>query len=171
LGVNATALLGAEPEADEYGLVRFGRQDAEFVLSVLHDAGSLREFVDQIYESQTGIGERAREIHEKVRRLKDEMLDQLVKGTQVTVSPSGVRFAVLHENPAGLIRELFARLEVDILIHPNERTPGALSVVRDSDGRFSDVHVAELVVFQDDQLAFRHPGGFLLVAYPPVLVK
>lgn len=78
---------------------------------------------------------------------------------------------MLRTAPAGMTNEVFARLGVDILIHPNERTQGALSVVRDSSGRFGQTPVSELVEVAKDKIVFRHPNGFMLVAQPPVTVK
>jgi hypothetical protein len=60
---------------------------------------------------------------------------------------------------------------VDVVIHPNERTPNAVSVVRDSNGRYATTPVSELVEVAQEQVVFQHPGGFLLVAYPPVVIK
>jgi hypothetical protein len=70
-----------------------------------------------------------------------------------------------------MLKEVFSRLEADIVIHPNERTVGALSIVRDSNGKYATTPVAELVEVANEQVVFQHPGGFLLVAYPPVVIK
>ena len=163
------AVLGAEPLPDPAGDVKWAPEDAYCVLWALHAARSLREFVDLIYDSLAPIGARARENHAIIQQHKKTLLEKLASEAEVSVSPSGVRYATLRSQPAGMTTELFARLGVDIIIHPNERTHGALSVVRDSNGRFASTPVAELVDAKN--VVFAHPGGFLLVAYPPVGVK
>jgi hypothetical protein len=70
-----------------------------------------------------------------------------------------------------MISEIFARKDVDIIIHPNERTENAFSIVRDSNGRLATTPVADLVEVAPDKVVFCHPGGFLLVVEPPFEIK
>ena len=163
------AVLGAEPLPDDVGYVEWEPADAYCVLWALHAAQTVREFVDLVYNSLAPIGARARANHDLIQQHKKTLLEELAREAEVSVSPSGVRYATLRSQPAGMTNEIFARLGVDIIIHPNERTHGALSVVRDSNGRFASTPVAELV--DAGNVVFAHPGGFLLVAYPPVGVK
>jgi hypothetical protein len=160
-----TAILAAEPNEG------FDRKTAEFILMMLERSFSIRQFVNELFESETRLGEDARRIHSEILAKREEALAEIVSGAVVQESPVGVRYATLDKNPAGLLREIFSRLGVDLIVHPNERTPNAVSVVRDSDGKYATTPVAELVEVAQDQLVFQHPGGFLLVAHPPVVIK
>jgi hypothetical protein len=160
-----TAILAAEPNEG------FNRKTAEFILTMLERSFSIRQFVNELFESETRLGENARRIHSEILAKREEALAEIISTATVSESPSGVRYATLDKNPAGLLREIFSRLGVDVVIHPNERTPNAVSVVRDSNGRYATTPVAELVEVAQEQVVFTHPGGFLLVAYPPVIVK
>jgi hypothetical protein len=164
------ALLSLERAQDETGLVEWSPEDAYAILWALHTARTLKEFVDLVFETNS-VGWRAKNQLETIRRFKEETLSRLIAEADVQTSPAGVKYAILRTAPAGMTSEIFARLGVDVLIHPNERTEGALSVVRDSTGRFGQVPVSELVEVAEDQIVFRHPGGFMLVARPPVTVK
>jgi hypothetical protein len=164
------ALLSLETAQEETGLVEWSPEDVYAILWALHTATTLKEFVELVF-STNSIGWKARHRLETLQRLKEEALNRLVAEAEVATSPSGVRYAALRTAPAGATSELFARLGVDILIHPNERTAGALSIVRDSSGRFGQTPVTDLIEVSEDQVVFRHPGGFLLVAHPPVSVK
>jgi hypothetical protein len=164
------SILSLEQVQDETGLVEWAPEDAYAILWALHTAHTLKEFVELVF-STNSIGWKARHRLETLQRLKEEALNRLVAEAEVATSPSGVRYAALRTAPTGATSELFARLGVDILIHPNERTPDALSIVRDSSGRFGQTPITELVEVAGEQVVFRHPGGFLLVARPPVTVK
>jgi len=157
------ALLAAEPENG------FDFKTASFILAMLERSFSIRQFVEEIFNSETGLGENARRIYSEILSQREKALDKIVKTAAVLESPTGIRYAIIHENPAGLTNDLFSRLKVDILIHPNERTLGALSVVRNSNGKYAETPVAELVEVHPKQIAFRHPGGSLLVIYPVVV--
>ncbi len=160
-----TSVLAAEPQDG------FSKSTAEFLIRKLRSSSSLRQFIDEVFYSRTSLGKNARRIHAEIQQKREEALAGILAGVPVQQSPSGVRFAVLETNPAGLLREIFSRLGVDVIIHPNERTQGAFSVVRDSDGRFATVPVAELVEVAQERVVFQHPGGFLLVVHPPVQIK
>ena len=164
------ALLSLEMVDRETGLVEWELEDAYAILWALHIAQTLKEFVEIVF-STNSIGESANARWETIQRLKEKALNELVDGVKTQTSPTGVKYAVLRTAPAGMTNEVFARLGVDILIHPNERTGGALSVVRDSSGRFGQTPVSELVEVAEDKIVFRHPGGFMAVVYPPVTVK
>ncbi len=165
-----TALLSLETAQDESGLVEWDLEDAYAILWALHTARTLKEFVELVF-STNSVGWKAKNQLKTIQRFKEETLNRLMAEAEMLTSPSGVKYAVLRTAPAGMTSELFARLGVDILIHPNERTQGALSVVRDSSGRFGQTPVSELVEVAEEQIAFRHPGGFMMVAKPPVTVK
>jgi hypothetical protein len=159
------SVLAAEP------VEGFDRETAEFIWQTLEKSSSLRQLIDELFYSQTSFGQAARRIHEEIQIKREEALAEITRTAAVSESPSGVRYATLDKNPAGLLREIFSRLGVDIVVHPNERTPNALSVVRDSNGKYASTPVADLVEVAQEQVAFTHPGGFLLVAYPPVHIK
>jgi hypothetical protein len=163
-------LLSLETVDRETGLVEWDLEDAYAILWALHTAQTLKEFVDLVF-STNSIGEKADARWKSIQRLKEKALNELVDGVKIQTSPAGVKYAVLRTAPTGMTTEVFARLGVDVLIHPNERTAGALSVIRDSSGRFGQTPVSELVEVAEEQIAFRHPGGFLIVIYPPVTVK
>jgi hypothetical protein len=165
-----TALLSLETAQEGTGLVEWTPEDAYAILWALHTARTLKEFVEIVFTTNS-IGESVNARWETIQRLKEKALNELVDGVKTQTSPAGVKYAVLRTAPAGMTAEVFARLGVDVLIHPNERTAGALSVVRDSSGRFGQTPVSELVEVAEEQIAFRHPGGFLIVVYPPVTVK
>jgi len=165
-----TALLSLETAQDETGLVEWKPEEVYAILWALHTASSIKEFVELVFATNS-IGWRAKSQLEKIQRFKEETLNRLVAEAELGTSPAGVKYAVLRAAPAAMTSEVFARLGVDVLIHPNERTAGALSVVRDSSGRFGQTPVSELVEVAEEQVAFRHPGGFLIVAFPPVTVK
>jgi len=164
------AFLSLETAQDGTGLVEWKPEEVYAILWALHTASSIKEFVELVFGTNP-IGWRARCQLEKIQRFKKETLNRLVAEAEVATSPAGVKHAVLRAAPAAMTTEMFARLGVDILIHPNERTQGALSVVRDSSGRFGQTPVSELVEVAEEQVAFRHPGGFMVVVYPPVTVK
>jgi hypothetical protein len=159
------AILAAEPNAG------FSKSTAKFIMRKLRTSTSIRQFIEELFHSQTSLGKEARRIYTEIQAKREESLAEITRTAAVSESPSGVRYATLDKNPAGLTNELFSRLGVDVLIHPNERTPGAVSVVRDSNGRYATTPVAELVEVAANQIVFAHPGGFLLVAYPPVVIK
>jgi len=165
-----TAILSLETAQDETGLVEWTPEDVYAILWALHTASSIKEFVELVFETNS-IGWRAESQLEKIQRFKEETLNRLVGEAEVLTSAAGVKYAVLRAAPAAMTSEVFARLGVDILIHPNDRTAGALSVVRDSSGRFGQTPVSELVEVSEEQVAFRHPGGFMVVVYPPVTIK
>ena len=100
-------------------------------------------------------------------------MNSIVKAALVKESPSGILYAQIPQNPVGLLTELFDRLRVDIIIHPNERdkNKNAFSIIRDSNGRYATTPVAELVEVVPDKIVFCHPGGFLLVVRPPFSIK
>jgi len=50
-----------------------------------------------------------------------------------------------------------------VLIAPNEREPDKVSVVRDSQGRYGDLPVAELLPALAQRATFVHPAGFMMV--------
>jgi len=165
-----TALLSLETVQEGTGLVEWSAEDAYAILWALHTARTIREFVEIVFSTDS-IGWRAKRQLETIQRFKEETLNRLIAEAETATSPNGVKYAVLRTAPAGMTSEIFARLGVDILIHPNERTPGALSVVRDSSGRFGQTPVSQLVAVAEDQIVFRHPGGFMMVVHPPVTVK
>jgi hypothetical protein len=165
-----TAILSLETAQDETDLVEWSPEDAYAILWALHTARTIREFVELVFETNS-IGWRAKLQLETIQRFKEETLNRLIAEAEVQVSPTGVKYAVLRTAPAGMTAETFARLGADILIHPNERTPGALSVVRDSSGRFGQTPISDLIEVAEEQVVFRHPGGFMLVTRPPVTVK
>ena len=164
------ALLSLETAQDETGLVEWKPEEVYAILWALHTASSIKEFVELVFETNS-IGWKAKAQLEKIQRFKEESLNRLIAEAELGTSPAGVKYAVLRAAPAAMTSEVFARLGVDVLIHPNERTAGALSVVRDSSGRFGQTPISELVEVVEDQIVFRHPGGFLLVAHPPVVIK
>ena len=165
-----TALLSLETAQDETGLVEWATEDVYAILWALHTARTLKEFVELVFETNS-IGWHAKSQLEIIQHFKEEALNRLVAEAELGTSPAGVKYAVLRAAPAAMTSEVFARLGVDILIHPNERTEGALSVVRDSSGRLGQTPISELVEVSEKQVAFRHPGGFMVVAFPPVTVK
>jgi len=165
-----TAILSLEEVQEGTGLVEWAPEDVYAILWALHTARTLKEFVELVF-STNSIGEKANARLESIQRLKEEALNALVAGVEPQTSPNGVKYAVLRTTPAGMTAEVFARLGVDILIYPNERTKGAVSVVRDSSGRYEQTPVLELVEVTEEQVAFRHPNGFMIVAFPPVTVK
>jgi len=159
------SIIAAEPSEG------FTRKEAEFILHMLDRSFSIRQFVNELFESETRLGENARRIHSEILDKREEALSEILSDAKLEVSPSGVRYIVFSRNPAGLLNEIFSRFGADIAIHPNERTEGAFSIVRDSNGRYATTPVAELVEVVSEKVVFVHPGGFLLVAYPPVVIK
>jgi len=63
-----------------------------------------------------------------------------------------------------MVESAFRQLGVDVLIAPNEREPDKVSVVRDSQGRYRDIPVAELLPALAQRATFVHPAGFMMVA-------
>jgi len=165
-----TAVLAAEPEEG------FDSETARFILEKLSESGTMREFIDELFFAENKLGKTARRIHTEILAKREEALAEIISKAVVCQSPSGINYATLYKNPAGLTNELFKRLQlnglpVDILIHPNERNEDAFSIVRDSDGRYATTPVAELVEVTADKIVFCHPGGFLLVAEPPFSIR
>jgi hypothetical protein len=159
------SILAAEPRDG------FDSKTASFVLAMLERSFSIRQFVNELFTSETSFGENARRIYAEIQQKREEVLSGIIGSASVQESPSGIRYATLDKNPAGLLRELFDRLRVDIIIHPNERNKDAFSIIRDSNGKYATMPVSELVEVAPEQIVFVHPGGFLLVAYPPAIVK
>jgi hypothetical protein len=62
-----------------------------------------------------------------------------------------------------MVQRAFETLGVDVLIAPNEREPDKLSVVRDSQGRYGELPVAELLPALAQRATFVHPAGFMMV--------
>jgi len=168
-----TAILAAEPENG------FDFKTASFILTMLERSFSIRQFINELYRSETSLGERARQIHKEILARREEALAGILAGVVVKTSPSGVRYVTIDKNPAGMTSEIFSRLKVDLIVHPNERTKGAVSIVRDSDGRYGSIPVSDLVQIvpvvpadenedeDTNRIVFCHPGGFLLVVKPP----
>jgi len=159
------SVLSAEPKEG------FDFETSFFILEKLSEAGSVREFIDKLFFAENELGRTARQIHSELISKREETLNGITRTAVVKESPSGIRYAWLSNSPAGLTRELFDRLRVDILIHPNERTENAFSIVRNSDGRLATKPVSELVEVAQKQIVFVHPGGFLLVVYPPFDIR
>ena len=159
-----TALLAAEPDNG------FDFKTASFILMMLERSFSIRQLVNELFSSETQLGENARRIHSEILAKREEALEKML-AFHVKESPSGVKYIELDQSPAGMIREIFARKGVDIIIHPNERDKHAFSIVRDSEGRLKEVSVSELVEVAKDKVVFVHPGGFLLVVYPPFDIR
>jgi len=159
------SVLSAEPAEG------FTRKEAEFILAMLDRSFSIRQLINELFTSETQLGENARRIHSEILARREEELEKILAGVVVKTSPSGVRYVTIDRNPAGMISEIFSRKGVDLIIHPNERNEDAFSIVRDSDGRYATDPVANLVEVAPDQVVFCHPGGFLLVAKPPFSIR
>jgi hypothetical protein len=63
-----------------------------------------------------------------------------------------------------MVQRAFETLGVDVLIAPNEREPDKVSVVRDSQGRYGEIPVADLLPALAQHATFVHPMGFMMVA-------
>jgi len=61
------------------------------------------------------------------------------------------------------VERAFQQLGVDVLIAPNEREPDKLSVIRDSQGRYGEIPVAELLPALAQRATFVHQTGFMMV--------
>jgi len=62
-----------------------------------------------------------------------------------------------------MVERAFQALGVDVLIAPNEREPDKVSVVRDSQGRYGDLPVADLLPALAQRATFVHQTGFMMV--------
>jgi len=75
-----------------------------------------------------------------------------------------LRIGVSRQPLGRIVERAFKAHGVDVLIAPNEREPDKVSVVRDSQGRYGEIPVAELLPALAQRGTFVHQAGFMMVA-------
>jgi glutamate mutase epsilon subunit len=96
--------------------------------------------------------------------LQAEREEQAVIDSIAVREIGDLRIGVSRQPLGRMVERAFQQLGVDVLIAPNEREPDKVSVVRDSQGRYRDIPVAELLPALAERATFVHPAGFMMVA-------
>ncbi len=131
------------------------------MLQLFAAASNLREWVDACYH--------ATELHHVLqpsleRVLQAEREEQAVIDSIAVREVGELRIGVSRQPLGRIVQRAFEQLRVDVLIAPNEREPDKVSVVRDSQGRYGEIPVSELLPALAQRATFVHPAGFMLVA-------
>jgi hypothetical protein len=131
------------------------------VLQLFAAASNLRVWVDACYH--------ATELHQVLqpslqRVLQAEREEQTIIESIAVREVGKLRIGVSRQPLGRTVQRAFEQLGVDVLIAPNEREPDKLSVIRDSQGRYGEIPVAELLPALAQRATFVHPAGFIMVA-------
>jgi len=98
------------------------------------------------------------------RVLQAEREEQAVIDSIAVREVGDLRVGVSRQPLGRIVQRAFEQLGVDVLIAPNEREPDKVSVVRDSQGRYGEIPVAELLPALAQRATFVHQAGFMMVA-------
>jgi hypothetical protein len=152
--VKLRALLEAESE-----LLKDPRLCIQVLQSFAH-ARDLRAFVDACFSDSALQGVLQASLN---RTLAAEEEEQRVIATIQVREVDDLKIGVSRVPLGRMVQRAFETLGVDVLIAPNEREPDKLSVVRDSQGRYGELPVAELLPTLAKKASFVHPAGFMMV--------
>jgi hypothetical protein len=97
------------------------------------------------------------------RVLQVEREEQAVIDSIAVREVGDLRMGVSRQPLGRTVQRAFEQLGVDVLIAPNEREPDKVSVVRDSQGRYREIPVAELLPALAQRATFVHQSGFMMV--------
>jgi hypothetical protein len=152
--VKLRALLEAESE-----LLKDPRLCIQVLQHFAH-ARDLRAFVDACFSDSALQGVLQASLN---RTLAAEEEEQRVIATIQVREVDDLKIGVSRVPLGRMVQRAFETLGVDVLIAPNEREPDKLSVVRDSQGRYGELPVAELLPTLAKKASFVHPAGFMMV--------
>ena len=131
------------------------------VLQLFAAASDLRVWVDACYYDT----ELQHVLQPSLQRvLQAEREEQAVIDSIAVREVGDLRIGVSRQPLGRIVERAFAALGVDVLIAPNEREPDKVSVVRDSQGRYGDLPVADLLPALAQRATFVHQTGFMMVA-------
>jgi len=152
--VKLRALLEAESE-----LLKDPRLCIQVLQHFAH-ARDLRAFVDACFSDSALQGVLQASLN---RTLAAEEEEQRVMATIQVREVDDLKIGVSRVPLGRMVQRAFETLGVDVLIAPNEREPDKLSVVRDSQGRYGELPIAELLPTLAKKASFVHPAGFMMV--------
>jgi hypothetical protein len=130
------------------------------VLQLFAAASNLRVWVDACYYDT----ELQYVLQASLQRvLQAEREEQAIIDSIAVREVGDLRIGVSQQPLGRTVQRAFETLGVDVLIAPNEREPDKVSVVRDSQGRYGEIPVAELLPALAQRATFVHPVGFIMV--------
>jgi len=130
------------------------------VLQLFAAASNLRVWVDACHHD----AELQHVLQPSLQRvLQAEREEQAVIDSIAVREVGNLRIGVSRQPLGRIVQRAFEQLGVDVLISPNEREPDKLSVIRDSQGRYREIPVAELLPALAQRATFFHQSGFMMV--------
>jgi len=130
------------------------------VLQLFAAASNLRVWVDACYHDT----ELQHVLQPSLQRvLQAEREEQAVIDSIAVREIGDLRIGVSRQPLGRMVERAFQQLGVDVLIAPNEREPDKVSVVRNSQGRYGEIPVAELLPALAQRATFVHQTGFMMV--------
>jgi hypothetical protein len=131
------------------------------VLQLFAASSNLRAWVDACYHDT----ELQHVLQPSLQRvLQAEREEQAVIDSIAVREVGDLRIGVSRQPLGRTVQRAFETLGVDVLIAPNEREPDKVSVVRDSQGRYGELPVSELLPALAQRATFVHQTGFMMVA-------
>ena len=131
------------------------------VLQLFAAASNLRVWVEACFSDSALQGVLQASLN---RTLAAEEEEQRVIATIQVREVDDLKIGVSRVPLGRMVQRAFETLGVDVLIAPNEREPDKLSVVRNSQGRYGDLPVADLLPALAQRATFVHQTGFMMVA-------
>jgi hypothetical protein len=153
--VKLRALLEAEDELLKDPRLCF------VVLQLFAAASNLRVWVDACFSDSALQGVLQASLNRTQAAEEEEQ--RVIAAIQVR-EVDDLKIGVSRVPLGRIVQRAFEQLGVDVLIAPNEREPDKVSVVRDSQGRYGELPVAELLPELAQHATFVHPAGFMMVA-------
>jgi len=130
------------------------------VLQLFAAASDLRVWVEACYYAT----ELQHVLQPSLQRvLQAEREEQAVIDSIAVREVGDLQIGVSRQPLGRTVQRAFETLGVDVLIAPNEREPDKVSVVRDSQGRYGELPVAELLPALAQRATFVHQTGFMMV--------
>jgi hypothetical protein len=130
------------------------------VLQLFAAASNLRVWVDACYHDT----ELQPVLQPSLQRvLQAEREEQAVIDSIAVREVGNLQIGVSRQPLGRTVQRAFEQLGVDVLIAPNERESDKVSVVRDSQGRYGELPVSELLPALAQRATFVHPAGFMMV--------
>ena len=130
------------------------------VLQLFAAASNLRVWVEACFSDSALQGVLQASLN---RTLAAEEEEQRVIATIQVREVDDLKIGVSRVPLGRMVQRAFETLGVDVLIAPNEREPDKVSVVRDSQGRYGELPVSELLPALAQRATFVHPAGFMMV--------
>jgi hypothetical protein len=130
------------------------------VLQLFAAASNLRVWVDACFSDSALQGVLQASLN---RTLAAEEEEQRVIATIQVREVDDLKIGVSRVPLGRMVQRAFEQLGVEVLIAPNEREPDKVSVVRDSQGRYGEIPVADLLPALARHATFIHQSGFMMV--------